>query len=215
MRFTVSRLRRPVASLLPALALLAAPAQAGPLEDAADALNAAAKMVRFEAPVAGFRINSVFGFRKLPGQKGRMHEGIDIAAPTGTPVLAAARGEVARTGACAGYGKFVEVRHPNGVTSLYAHLSKLAPGLRVGDRVVAGQKLGAVGATGRVTGPHLHFEIRQAGRAVDPETFLGRGFAAVEVPGAVERESGLTHASVSLTSASAHWHGGSPTTTLR
>lgn len=191
MRFTVSRLRRLAVAALPALALVAAPAKAGPLEDAADALTAAAKMVRFEAPVAGFRINSVFGFRKLPGEKGRMHEGVDIAAPTGTPVKAAARGTVLKTGFSPTYGKFVEIEHPNGVTSFYAHLSRIAAGVRAGASVAEGETLGAVGSTGRSTGAHLHFEIRQAGRRMDPQGFIGRQFAALNLPSFVKVDSGL------------------------
>lgn len=154
-------------------------------------MNAAAKMVRFEAPVAGFHINSIFGYRKLPGEHGRMHEGVDIAAPTGTPVKAAARGTVLKTGVSPTYGKFVEVEHPNGVTSFYAHLSKVAAGLRSGAPVNEGDTLGAVGSTGRSTGAHLHFEIRQAGRRIDPQSFLGRQFAALKLPPFVKAETGL------------------------
>lgn len=202
MRKPATAFRRLLACSLLA-AVVAAPARAGPLEDAADALNAAAKWVQFDSPISGFRINSVFGFRQLPGEKGRMHQGVDIAAPTGTPVKAAARGTVVKTGFSPTYGKFVEVEHPNGVTSFYAHLSKIAAGLGSGATVREGETLGAVGSTGRSTGAHLHFEIRKAGRQVDPQGFLGRQFAALHLPSFIKPEAGLTRVSTTAQAAPA------------
>jgi len=97
----------------------------------------------------------------------RFHAGIDLEAPTGTEVAAAAAGRVAFAGERpGGWGKLVVVVHASGVRTLYAHLSAIDVGL--GERVSAGSILGAVGATGNATGPHLHFEVRVRGAAVDP-----------------------------------------------
>ncbi|MEM9543709.1 MAG: peptidoglycan DD-metalloendopeptidase family protein [Cyanobacteria bacterium P01_E01_bin.42] len=105
---------------------------------------------------------------------GRMHRGIDIAAPTGTPIYAAAAGEVVSAGwNSGGYGNLVDIRHPDGSLTRYAHNSKVL--VRKGDRVEQGQKISLMGSTGFSTGPHLHFEIHPAGRgAVNPMAFLPR-----------------------------------------
>jgi peptidoglycan hydrolase-like protein with peptidoglycan-binding domain len=95
------------------------------------------------------------------------HPGIDLPAPTGTPVTAAAAGRVVFAGFNGGgYGKLVEVAHGTGVVSMYAHLSAIT--VRLGESVATGTRVGRVGATGEVTGPHLHFEVRVRGAAVDP-----------------------------------------------
>ena len=97
----------------------------------------------------------------------RFHAGIDLPAPLGTEVAAAAAGRVAFAGRLAGgWGKLVVVAHTRGVRTMYAHLSSIS--VRVGRRVSTGAALGAVGATGDATGPHLHFEVRLRGAAVDP-----------------------------------------------
>jgi len=97
----------------------------------------------------------------------RFHAGIDLEAPTGTAVAAAAAGRVTFAGELAGgWGRLVIVAHASGVRTLYAHLSAIE--VRVAERVAAGSILGAVGATGNATGPHLHFEVRVRGAAVDP-----------------------------------------------
>lgn len=103
---------------------------------------------------------------------GRMHRGIDIAAPTGTPIHAAASGVVVTAGwNNGGYGNFVEIRHPDGSLTRYAHNSRIL--VRKGDRVEQGQQIALMGSTGFSTGPHLHFEIHPAGSgAVDPMAFL-------------------------------------------
>jgi murein DD-endopeptidase MepM/ murein hydrolase activator NlpD len=121
-------------------------------------------------PVAG-RVSSPFGERidPLHGQRA-LHRGVDIAAPAGSPVAAAAGGVVVRAGERGGYGLAVEVEHDDGTTSLYAHAGKLL--VAAGDRVDRGQPIALVGHTGRATGDHLHFELRRAGRPVDPAAAL-------------------------------------------
>ncbi|WP_291837267.1 M23 family metallopeptidase [Brevundimonas sp.] len=133
------------------------------------------RVIAFGEPLRGFAVNSAFGMRRLPGQQARRHEGVDIAAPTGTSVSVAAEGRVLRTGYDAdGYGRFIEVRHPNGMSSLYGHLSRID--VASGDVVAPGQRIGLVGSTGRSTGPHLHFEIRRGDRQVNPVKVMGQAF---------------------------------------
>jgi murein DD-endopeptidase MepM/ murein hydrolase activator NlpD len=100
----------------------------------------------------------------------RFHAGVDLAAPMGTPVAAAANGRVVWTGVRAGWGLVVTVAHTNGVRTMYAHLSRSS--VRLGQRVAAGTTVGLVGATGDASGPHLHFEVRLRGAAVDPLSAL-------------------------------------------
>ena len=122
------------------------------------------------APVTGY-VSSMYGVRVSPitGQN-RMHQGLDIAAPLGSPIRAAAGGKVVRTGFADDYGRFVEVSHGFGVLSRYAHAQSIA--VKVGDVVTKGDNIGAVGNTGRTTGPHLHYEIEIGGRKVDPSGFI-------------------------------------------
>jgi murein DD-endopeptidase MepM/ murein hydrolase activator NlpD len=130
----------------------------------------------FEEPVRGFAINSRFGMRRLGGERGvRMHKGVDIAAPRGTAVHASGEGEILRIGRQPdGYGNFIEMRHPNGMTTLYAHLSRID--VASGDRVSAGERIGLVGSTGYSTGPHLHFEVRRGGIQINPGRVVGETF---------------------------------------
>lgn len=101
----------------------------------------------------------------------RGHHGIDYAAPRGTDVFAAAAGRVIRAGRSgSGYGNWVVIEHADGLQTIYAHLSSVD--VDAGDRVRTGDKIGEVGSTGRSTGPHLHFEVRQDNRAVDPQPLL-------------------------------------------
>jgi murein DD-endopeptidase MepM/ murein hydrolase activator NlpD len=100
----------------------------------------------------------------------RAHVGTDFGAPTGTPVKATANGTVTFAGVNGGYGNMIEIRHFNGYTTRYAHLSRFAAGLRVGTRVAQKDVIGFVGATGLATAPHLHYELRVNGRAVDART---------------------------------------------
>jgi murein DD-endopeptidase MepM/ murein hydrolase activator NlpD len=98
------------------------------------------------------------------------HPGFDLAATTGTPVAAAAGGTVVHAGPAGTYGNLVTLRHDNGFETRYAHLSSID--VKVGDRVEAGSGLGKVGSTGYSTGPHLHFEVRHGGKAIDPAPLL-------------------------------------------
>ncbi len=132
--------------------------------------------IGFSAPVRGYAINSPFGLRKLAIEaRARAHKGVDIAAPKGTSVFTAAEGRIVRTGyEAGGYGAFIEVRHPNGLSTLYGHLSRID--VASGDLVTCGQRIGLVGSTGYSTGPHLHFEVRRSGAQVNPAKILGRHF---------------------------------------
>jgi murein DD-endopeptidase MepM/ murein hydrolase activator NlpD len=126
-------------------------------------------------PLDGARISSRFGMRSHPilGYTG-MHRGIDFAAPTGTPVYAAADGVVAFAGVSGGYGRIVRLRHAGNVETRYAHLSRFGRGIAPGRRVRQGDVIGAVGSTGLSTGPHLHYETLVAGRHVNPARHIER-----------------------------------------
>jgi murein DD-endopeptidase MepM/ murein hydrolase activator NlpD len=116
-------------------------------------------------------ITSSFGTRIDPFTRGfAMHSGIDFRAPTGTPVRATAPGKVIEAGSNGGYGRMIEIDHGHGISTRYAHLSSIA--VNEGDTIRRGQIIGAVGSTGRSTGPHLHYEIRIDEDASDPMRFL-------------------------------------------
>lgn len=150
--------------------------EAPPVTAVATAAGPVMRMITFQEPVRGYGVNSAFGMRRLPGSAARHHDGVDIAAPTGTGVRVAAEGRVLRTGYDAGgYGRFIEVQHPNGMSSLYGHLSRID--VASGDAVASGQRIGLVGSTGRSTGPHLHFEVRRGDRQVNPVKVMGHEFA--------------------------------------
>jgi hypothetical protein len=138
-------------------------------------------LVAFQDPIPGYPIISPFGLRKLPWEEGgRLHAGVDIAAPAGLPVLAAADGVVTRVDSDSGYGRFVEVKHAAGLSTRYAHLGRFLPQIAPGVAVKAGFAVGQIGSTGSSTGAHLHFEIRDdQDRPLNPELFLGRRFAAM------------------------------------
>lgn len=103
----------------------------------------------------------------LPG----IHRGVDIAVPKGTPIRAMQDGRITFAGWMGGYGQVVWVDHRGSTTTIYAHLSEIA--VQEGDRVRGGEVLGAAGSTGEASAPHLHFEVRRRGRAVDPVPLLG------------------------------------------
>jgi murein DD-endopeptidase MepM/ murein hydrolase activator NlpD len=140
----------------------------------------ARKTVPTTLPIATGYYSSNFGQRLDPFTgRATFHTGVDLMAPPGTPVLAAAGGVVAQVGWHEEYGNIVDVDHDNGLTSRYAHLSKSL--VRVGDVVLKGQTIAQVGATGRATGPHLHFEVRENGIPLNPNRFLGQGDSAPAV----------------------------------
>jgi murein DD-endopeptidase MepM/ murein hydrolase activator NlpD len=120
-------------------------------------------------PIDGARLSSGFGMRRHPvlGYS-KMHKGVDFAAPTGTPIMAAGNGTVKMARWFGSYGKYVRIAHANGYETAYAHLSRIAPGLREGARVRQGQIIGRVGTTGRSTGPHLHYEVMARSRQINP-----------------------------------------------
>jgi len=124
-------------------------------------------------PTAG-RVESGFGMRVHPSTRvRRLHAGVDIGAPTGTPIVAAAAGVVRFAGVSGGYGNLVELDHGGGSETRYAHASALL--VRTGQRVERGQLIARVGSTGLSTGPHLHFEVRVGGQPVDPVAFFRGG----------------------------------------
>jgi len=128
-----------------------------------------AKKFLMRKPVSAGVLRSRFGMRFHPILKRRrMHTGVDYSAPRGTPILAAGNGRVEKAGRTSGYGNLVVIQHTNGYETAYAHQSKFAKGIAPGSRVRQGQIIGYVGSTGLSTGPHLHFEIRVNGSAVDP-----------------------------------------------
>ena len=118
---------------------------------------------RWVWPAAG-PVSSGFGLRW-----GRLHAGIDVAVPVGTPVLAASTGTVVAAGPASGFGAWVKIAHPGGVSTVYGHLSSWS--VTVGQPVTAGQRVALSGNAGRSSGPHLHFEVLVSGQPVDPAAF--------------------------------------------
>ncbi|WP_135468271.1 M23 family metallopeptidase [Crenalkalicoccus roseus] len=124
----------------------------------------------FVWPARG-RISGVFGSQRvLNGQPRQPHYGLDIAGPTGTPVMASATGQVTLAAEFFFFGRLVVLDHGHGVHTLYAHLSEIA--VAEGEVVEAGRRIGAIGATGRVTGPHLHFSLAWYATWLDPQPVL-------------------------------------------
>lgn len=122
-------------------------------------------------PTRGYVSSSFSSSRWHPIlDKPRPHAGIDIVAPTGTPVVASANGRVSSVGQNGEYGLLVEIDHGHGITTRYAHLSRAA--VRVGESVTRGQHIGAVGATGLAVGPHLHYEVLVDGRPANPRRYI-------------------------------------------
>jgi murein DD-endopeptidase MepM/ murein hydrolase activator NlpD len=122
-----------------------------------------------KTPVSGARLTSGFGMRKHPllGYS-KMHVGVDFGAPPGTPIKASGNGAVEYAGRNGSYGNVVRIKHPDGYETLYAHMSRLAENIAAGTKVNQGQIIGYVGATGRATGPHLHYEVRLNNKPVNP-----------------------------------------------
>ncbi len=144
-------------------------ARATGILDTLDRLNLyriAAQSLPLDTPVkAAYRLTSPFGRRW-----GTMHEGQDMAGPTGTPIFATGEGVVTHAGWQSGYGNMIEIRHAHGTVTRYGHLSKVR--VSVGQKVSRGERIGDMGNTGRSTGPHLHYEVRVNGKPVNPMTFI-------------------------------------------
>ncbi|WP_029582892.1 M23 family metallopeptidase [Bradyrhizobium sp. URHD0069] len=140
-----------------------------------DRLNRTLALVPYRKPVIGVvEFTSGFGVRNDPFLgRPAMHTGLDFRAASGDPVRATANGKVVSSGWAGGYGRMVEIDHGNGLLTRYGHLSEI--NVKVGDPIKIGQVIGAVGSTGRSTGPHLHYETRIDGEAVDPQKFLRAG----------------------------------------
>ena len=135
------------------------------------ALEQALEGVPQFAPARKDLISSGFGYRRDPfNGRAAMHSGLDFKGATGTPIYAAAKGRVTFVGRKGGYGNTVEITHGNGLMTRYAHMSKF--NAKGGQQVLPGQTIGAIGSTGRSTGPHRHFALRINTRAVNPRTFL-------------------------------------------
>lgn len=115
------------------------------------------------------RVSSDFGGRTMGG-RAEHHSGLDLSAPSGTPIYATGPGIVTKSGWGTGYGQYVEINHGNGYITRYAHASRLIA--RVGDQVQAGEHIANVGCTGRCTGPHLHYEVVKDGQRKNPSTYL-------------------------------------------
>jgi murein DD-endopeptidase MepM/ murein hydrolase activator NlpD len=140
-----------------------------------DRLTRTLSMVPIRKPIVGeIDLSSSFGVRSDPFGRGpAMHSGLDFRSNHGDPVRATATGVVTSAGWNGGYGKMVEIDHGNDITTRYGHLSDIDA--KVGQSVRIGQTIGRVGSTGRSTGPHLHYETRIDGDAVDPQKFLRAG----------------------------------------
>lgn len=129
------------------------------------------------SPLQGFRLTSDYGMRTHPVLGGRRaHKGIDLASPTGTPVYAPADGMVGKAEWFSSYGLYIQVEHGGELQTRYGHLSRL--NVAAGQFVKKGDLIGYVGSTGRSTGPHLHYEVRVAGEAVNPLPYMQEGAPA-------------------------------------
>lgn len=129
------------------------------------------KKALMKTPIEGARLSSNYGRRKHPvlGYT-RMHKGVDFSAPTGTPIMAAGDGVIERANWFGSFGNYVRIRHNGSYHTAYAHMSKYGRGIKKGVRVRQGQIIGYVGATGRVTGRHLHYEVHKDGKQINPLT---------------------------------------------
>lgn len=147
-----------------------------------------AKVVPSGWPVQSGYITSRFGFRIHPIKKTRLfHQGVDFASPRGSPVVAVADGVVTFSGRQGGYGRMVEIRHVDGLVTRYAHNQENL--VRDGQLVRQGQKIATVGSSGTATGPHVHFEVLEGGKAVDPFRYIERKPRAI-LAGKSERQPG-------------------------
>ena len=152
-----------------------------------DLKGKAAKRMLMRTPVNGARLSSRYGNRRHPvlGYR-RKHKGVDFAAPRGTPIMAAGAGTIVRSSRYGSFGNYVRIKHSDGYSTAYAHLSKFGRGIKSGRRVVQGQTIGYVGTTGRSTGPHLHYEVLKNGTQINPmtlSTLSGKPLKKSELPG--------------------------------
>ncbi len=130
-----------------------------------------AKKALMKTPINGARLSSAFGLRKHPilGYN-KMHKGTDFAAPLGTPIMASGDGKIIRARWCGGGGNCIKIRHNSTYSTIYAHMSKFAKGIKEGKRVKQGRIIGYVGSTGLSTGPHLHYEVVKNGKKINSQT---------------------------------------------
>jgi murein DD-endopeptidase MepM/ murein hydrolase activator NlpD len=139
-----------------------------------DTVTGLARKLPIGTPVKNPKVSSRFGTRVDPfNGRAAMHSGLDFKASTGTPILATGDGKVIKAGRSGGYGKLVEIRHANGLSTRYAHMSKMS--VKVGQYVRKGSVIGKVGSTGRSTGPHLHYEVRSSKSARNPAKYIAVG----------------------------------------
>src|SRR5690606_37938690 len=139
-----------------------------------EAAKAMAQVMPIQNPLPGRSISSSYGVRRDPLLRTpAMHAGIDFRAPTGTKIKSAGQGTVVNAGWNGGYGRMVEIDHGNGLTTRYAHLSRIH--VKEGQTVEKDSVVGEVGTTGRSTGPHLHYEVRHNGSPIDPLRVIKAG----------------------------------------
>tara|TARA_B100000686_G_scaffold295689_1_gene326721 strand:+ start:81 stop:1394 length:1314 start_codon:yes stop_codon:yes gene_type:complete len=141
------------------------------INDHFEANGQSIKKTLMKTPINGARLSSSYGMRKHPilGYN-KMHQGTDFAAPMGTPIMASGTGVVLKAGWCGGGGNCVKIRHNSTYSTVYAHMSKFARGVKKGLRVNQGQVIGYVGSTGMSTGPHLHYEVIKNGKKINSQT---------------------------------------------
>jgi len=129
-----------------------------------------AKKALMKTPINGARLSSSFGMRKHPIDGfNKMHRGTDFAAPEGTPIMASGNGTIVKAGWCGGGGNCVKIKHNYTYSTIYAHMSKFAFGIKKGVRVKQSQIIGFVGSTGKSTGPHLHYEVIENGKKINSQ----------------------------------------------
>ena len=128
------------------------------------------KKALMKTPINGARLSSSFGMRKHPIDGfNKMHRGTDFAAPLGTPIMASGDGKIIRAKWCGGGGNCIKIKHNSTYSTIYAHMSKFAVGIKNGVRVKQGQIIGYVGSTGKSTGPHLHYEVIKNGKKINSQ----------------------------------------------
>ena len=134
-----------------------------------DAVGKSAVKALMKTPINGASLSSGYGMRKHPilGYD-RLHQGVDFAAPTVTPIMAAGTGFIEKIGMNGGAGNYIKIKHVNGYKTAYGHMNKFAAGLKKGSKVTQGQTIGFVGSTGMSTGPHLHYEVIFNNKKINP-----------------------------------------------